>query len=448
MSKIKLMTALGLLFIVGNSCAKSRSAAASIASLQKEEKDQAVRDQIDAQPVAEIISSSKPDRFTQTQAHLFLKSMRDLIAKKYPDTEEHLDVVSAVVANEGEHKDTHYAFYHTTSNTWRLAQDLYTRLYAYEHPDQTVNRDFKFLRYNDESTSATSQGFLVNELKEKGLVDDNSNTAAIMISVNFALFGNVGFPGECSWHYFIYPQSHKAPKRETYESMLTRFGFSHKYIDRILALADIYDTKEDTLMQILVPIDKVDQIGYVAWVRGIPAHGGVMKEVLDQTKGYKGFETKESKRTGKTKVGTKETLASLTDQFAGNKNDPLFKDMLEQVEKGEYSLNKFLKVYRNKPYKEMNDVTGRLLFTPDVLLNPSSGVKFFRFSTVSKEKLSEYNKKLNALITEMTQDKEAGLGAQSSTAQAPATVKPAQKTSVATKPTSQVRKAVTAGGKR
>jgi hypothetical protein len=393
MSRIRLMVLWGLLFIVGEGIARQRGSGASLAN---EVVNQAERDKIDNRPVAEIVASTKPDRFTQTEAHLFLKHNRDLIEKKYPDTEKYLDVVSAIIAKEGEYKDSHYAFYNTTSNSWRLAQDLYTRLYAYEHPESMPPRDFKFLRFSDESAGASAQSFLINELKQKGLVDDNTDTKFIMISVNFALFGNVGFPGECSWEYFIHPQSHAKPIRVIYEKMMDRFGLTHKYIDELMKLVEIYETKEDTIVQVLVPIDKVDEIGYLAWVKGIPAHSGVIKQILQQAGRSKKFE----------KVSP--AINALAQQFVNDPTQTMFKDMLEHVEKGDYSLEKFLKVYRNRPTNEMNDVTGRLLFTPDILLNPASGVKFFRFSTVTKEKLKEYNEKLNSIIKRMIAEKESG----------------------------------------
>lgn len=372
------------------------------AGISQKKQKRARRDRVDERSIAEVMASSGPDRFTQTEAHLFLQPVRELIQQYYAknDLAPHLDVVSAAIANEAEYKNTHYAFYNTTPNAWRLAQDVYTRLNAHANPN-AIAKDFKFLRFNDEGVNSTPKGFLINELKEKGLVDDNTSTGLLMLSVNFSLFGNVGFPGECSWDYFVHPQGHAEPIRAIYENMMNKFGYSHKYIDELIALAKIYDTKEDTIVQILVPISRIDEIGYLAWVKGIPAHGPTIKEVLRQTGGSKKFLGEKGQK------GTKETLEKLAEKFAQNKNNKLYKDMLEHIEAGDYSLEKFLKVYRNKPWdlKEMNNVTGRLLFTPTVLLNPKSGVKFFRFSTVSHDKLKEYNNKLNSIIKRMIAEK-------------------------------------------
>jgi len=367
------------------------------ASLDKVIKAQELRDAVEVRSNEEIVSPANvtPDRFTQTEAHLHLKKNRDLI-EKYYNVEPYLDVISTVIANEEKYKNTHYAFYNTTSNMWRLAQDLFTRLYAYEHPEE-VTKEFKFLRFNDEAIDSTAQGFLVSELKSKGLVDDNTATGAILLSVNLSLFGNVGFPGECSWQYFVKPQSHKFPERATYEKMMDRFGMSHKYINELMSLVKLYDTNEDTIIQILVPRDKIDEIGYLAWVRGIPAHGDTIQWIVDHAK-------------SKSFKHTKPTMEKLVEDFKKKQEkNPLFASMLQGVQAGEFSLDDFLKIYRNKPWdiKEINDVTARLLFTPNVLLNPKSDVKFFRFSTVKPDSLKTYNKRLNDIIDKLIAEKEA-----------------------------------------
>ncbi|HSC25099.1 MAG TPA: hypothetical protein VLB80_02680 [Candidatus Babeliales bacterium] len=363
-------------------------------ALGKEESSQLERDATNDMENEEIVAL-KSDRYTQTEAHLQLENIRKLIRKNY-QVEPYLGLIATVLANEAKYKNTHYAFYNTTSNVWRLAQDLYTRLYAYENPID-VKKDFKFLRFGNEAINSTAQSFLINELKSKGLVDDNTETGAILLSVNLSLFGNVGFPGECSWEYFVKPQGHKTPDRELYENMMDRFGLSHNYIDELISLVNIYDTKEDTIIQVLVPQDKIDEIGYLAWVKGIPAHGDTINWIL---------------KNAKSKSFTRHVsplMEKLTDKFAKEKNtNPLYKDMMEGIEEGEFSLASFLKIYRNTPWKikEINDVTGRLLFTPNVLLNPESDVKFYRFSMVEQDKLRAYNRKLNIIIDKLIAEKE------------------------------------------
>jgi hypothetical protein len=304
-----------------------------------------------------------------------------------------------MIAKEGEYKNDYYVFYHTTANPWRLAQDLHKLLYARFSADSGIKREFKFLRFSGEhAVNTTPQEFLLNELKTKGLVDDNTETKFLMISVNLALFGNVGFPGECSWEYFIKPQEHAKPIRGVYQDMMGNFGLTDQYIDEIMSLADIYDTQEDTIIQIFVPKNKVDEIGYLAWVKGIPAHSETIDWILKNAKG-KSF-TKH----------VKPTMEKLTEDFSQAKEDnPLYDHMIQSIQAGDFSLEAFLKVYRNQPWKlkNINDVSARLLFTPDVLLNPDSGVKYYRYSTATRNQLKEYHKKLDEVVNKLVADKES-----------------------------------------
>lgn len=368
------------------------------AEFAQEVAKQAERDGLDQRPLEEIVAApdTKPNRFTQTEAHLFLPAIRELITKNYK-VEPYLNIISEAIVSEAKYRNTHYVFYNTTSNMWRLAQDLDTRLNARLNPGM-ANRQFKFLRFDNEFINSTAQGFLVNELKEKGLVDDNTSTGAILLSVNLSLFGNVGFPGECSWQYFVSPQSHKSPWRETYEKMMAKHGLTDKYIDEIMQLVDVYDTTEDTIVQVFIPKNKIDQIGYLAWVKGIPAHGDTINLILSNAKS-KSFQ-----------YVLKPRLEKLTEQFAREKeSNPLYQSMMEGIQAGDFSLDSFLKIYCNKPWdlKEINDVTARLLFTPDVLGNPQSGVIINRLSTAPHRKLKEYNDRLNTYIERMVAEKEA-----------------------------------------
>jgi hypothetical protein len=405
--KMSWVMVLSIVLISTDGFAKIVTRAEGRAALQQETAKQAERDKVDVRPLEEVITTpdSKPNRFTQTEAHLYLPAVRKLITKHYK-VEPYLNIVSQAIVNEAKHRNTHYAFYNTTSNMWRVAQDLDTLLFARFHPGVDSSQ-FKFLRFNNEFINSTAQGFLVNELKQKGLVDDNTATGMILLSVNLSLFGNVGFPGECSWEYFVNPQGHKSPWRELYENMMNKYGLTHKYIDELMKLTDIYDTEEDTILQVFIPKNKVDEIGYLAWVKGIPAHGDTI-ELIKKKAGKKGF-----------MQGVKPTMEKLTEDFAQQKEkNPLYKGMMESIVAGDFSLDSFLKVYCNEPWdlKEINDVTARLLFTPSVLGNPKSGVIIYRLSMVPHQKLKEYKDRLNAIIDKVVAAKEAEEDAQLKTA--------------------------------
>ena len=55
--------------------------------------------------------------------------------------------------------------------------------------------------------------------------------------------------------------------------------------------------------------------------------------------------------------------------------------------------------------KNINIMSARLIFTPDVLLNPNAGVKFFRYSTAKPDQLERYHKRLNEVVNKILSEK-------------------------------------------
>lgn len=347
-----------------------------------------------------FIIEAKRDKFTQSVAHLNEKSIRQSIQKIYGDqVVPYFSLVSRALVKEELMSDTHYVFYQGTRSEWSVPQDLYTLLYAYFHPGTKVE-DFKFLRFQDQSVAQkTAKDFLVHELEEHGLVNDNSELGAVLLSANLALFANVGFPGECTWDYFIgRTQSTRVPSVEDdYKPMLEKFGLTTKYMDEIVALEDLIRSDEQILTQIFVPKDRVDTFTYVAWVRGIPAHPETIEWILKNVK-------------SKSYTDVRPVMEQLAEQFKQEQEkNKLFKDLLERTKKGDFSMKSFLHAYCNRPWdiEGINFVTARLLFTPDFMLNPYSGLKFYRYSIAPRRNLKEYDKRLNAIVDKLIKEKES-----------------------------------------
>jgi len=338
------------------------------------------------------VEKIKHDRFTQSEAHLDQRYIRSLVKQNY-DIEMYLNIITHAMAKEAAYKDTHYVFYHALDNVWIATQDVYKKLHAYLFPMTTDIGHFQFLRWGSIGYEGTAQEFLIDQLKNHGLVDDNlSSVRAFLLSVNLALFGNVGYPGECTWEYFMNPKSHAQPNEDIYKSILDVFGIDHKYVAELMKISDLIKTKEQTLLQIFIPKEIVDQIAYVALVRGIPAHEETMDWILKNVK-------------AKNYAEVKPVLDKLTKiyKMEGMQN-PAFKTLLEQAQRGDFSVNHLLKIYRNTPWeiKNINYLQARLILTRDVLLNPASGVKFFKYSTITREQRKKYNKRLNELISVIT----------------------------------------------
>ena len=371
----------------------------AVDSIQTEQKE---KYGVDQRSPGEVQQQKSSDRFTQTEAFLQVKKVKDKLAEESSSKFiPYLNIVSDCLVKEQELKNSHYVFYHATDNEWRLAQDLYTQLYTRQNPGKRVGESFTFLRFDD-FPERNAKEFLVNELSKNGLVDDTGKLGAILLSVNLALFANVGWDTSCTWEYFLKDMGHKVPDRKIYQKMMDKFGLTHKYIDELLSLVKLYDTKENTLLQIFIPQNEVDDIGYLAWSKGIPMH----EKSIDWIQNYK-------KQKNLTKKGGKHptviAMEELATRFKKEKEkNPLFKDLMESVQEGDFSVAAFLKVYRNTPWSisNINNTQVRLIFSPDVLLNPASGVKFYRYSTVSKKKLSEYYKRLNEVVDKIIAEKE------------------------------------------
>jgi hypothetical protein len=328
------------------------------------------------------------DKFTQSQAHMSLPEIKKLIDAKY-NIKPYQNMIDAILDREKQYKDNYYVFYHGMNNLWYVPQDLYTRLYFhFKKLPADLLQSFVFLRFDGvPAYSGNVQDFLLKKLKENGLVNDH-DLVDLLYSVNIALFGSVGDDPECTWQYFMQARKKVEPDRQTYEKILDIFGLPHTYVNELMQLTKLFSTKEETIVQIFVPQDKVDQIGYVAWIRGNPAHKKTMDMVLGSLQDKK---------------FAKSPLAM--DYYTGlfkreQESNPIFSDLLERIKAGDFTLSYFLKFYRNYPelIEDINRYQARLIFTPDVLLNPLSGVKVFRYSTATAEQLKKYHQKFDEVF--------------------------------------------------
>ena len=338
------------------------------------------------------------DKYTQSEAHLSLRHIRELITRTY-NIEPYLNIISSCIAKEGELKKSHYVFYHAHDNVWRAPQDLYRRLYERLEPIKEKIKDFVFLRWESPGDlKISARKFIVDQLVNYGLINDNyDETSAILLSANLAIFGNVGFPGECTWEYFINPKSHKNPKPSHFEGILDMFGISHKYVKELINLAYTLRSKEQTLVQIFIPKEIVDYVGYTAFLQGIPADKQTMDWILDHIPKKKHAQFTPYEKALK---NIRKIFKTEQDKF------PIFKELHERAEKGDFSIDALLKIYRNTPQliDNINYLQARLVFTKDILMTPDIGIKFFRYDKIPQEKLQKFNQKFDEIVDQMVQE--------------------------------------------
>lgn len=391
-------------FVFGQIMAQQSPVQQRAAALKNEQRMQEKEHGIVTASATEIMHQTTPDTFTQSEAHLQVKGVKSLLALESSQKFiPYLDIISDCLVKEAELKDTHYVFYHTFENVWRVAQDLFTQLSAHFNPlVKKTNPDFTYLRFEKLSASQAKE-FLIKELQTNGLVDDRGKMSALLLSVNLSLFGNIGFEGECTWCFFTRQMRRKEPEVQDYQAIMNTFGLTHKYINELMALPKLFETKEKTIVQIFVPIKKVDEIGYLSWATGMPAHPKLMQWIREYMQ-RKDMAANNIKRT----EHSSQWLAKNFQQE--QERNPLFKDLMESVKRNDYSIDAFLKMYRNNPWAlpNINDVQARLIFSSAVLLNPDSGIRLYRYSTASKKQLDEYSRRLTEIVNKIISEPRKG----------------------------------------
>ncbi|MGB8367290.1 MAG: hypothetical protein WCD44_02930, partial [Candidatus Babeliales bacterium] len=344
------------------------------------------------------LTAQTSDTFTQSEAQLSLKKIRELIAHNY-NIYPYLNVIFSSFAKEGELKKTHYVFYHAQDNVWRIPRDLYRKLYERLDPLSKKIKDFEFLRWNLPSKEIGAQQFVVEGLKRFGLINDTKREAKVfLLSTNLALFGNVGNSSECSWDYFVKQPSHRKLKADDLKDILNTFGVDQKYIQQVLNLSQLLRTKENTLLQIFIPKDIVDYVSYVAYASGIPADKQTIEWILQNIKQRKKYKKPHKYMN---------SFMEITKEFkTAQKENPLFKELLERAEKGDFNVSDILEIYCNTPWEieNINYLQARLVFSNKILMTPDIGIKIFRYDAISREKLNQYEEKLTAIVNQMVEE--------------------------------------------
>jgi len=377
-------------------------------ALQQAQTEGATRPSVQPRNIGAPAIAAEADEFVQTEAHLQVGEVKEKLShidlyyeggKKDPRSSNelvtpYLNIIAAAINKEEELKNSHYAFYNGTGTEWRVTQDLYKQLYAYRNPSKVIT-DFTFVRFSD-VPSMHAQDFLRENVAEWAGVNDNiQEVRDVLISTNLSLFGGVGTQGECTWNYFLTAKSHRYPTALHFHQVLEAFDMS--YDIELLAkeaqtLAEMISdaTKEQMLLQIFIPQNKVDDTAYLSWILGVPYYPKSVA-LMEKRIGRQ-------ERTGAvTGPAVKEVMKKM-------RKDPAYKalheELKEAVENGDFGIRAFMDEYRNVPWsiKNVNDIQARILVTKDIVLNPDSGVKIFRYFTTPRDIQEAYLRKLDALV--------------------------------------------------
>ena len=352
---------------------------------------------------------------TQSQAQMSIPALKKEVEEWYHPQENKFiaELWGKVVAREAEFNDTHYVFYTAFNNEWRLLQDLYLKLYERFHPLTLKIKDFRTFRWVP--VHETLKEFLQQEFLTRGLIDDNdAHVKARVISTNFALFGNVGFMGECTMQYFLARKSNTQLDVSYYKTVLDRFGCSHKYVPvlqnleqyllgstiNVIILKDLIEIYPQTLSQIFVPKEIVDDVAYVSWVEGIPYEPEFVAWIMEKP------QNEIARDKDFTFVWDK--LKRVRKLFQEKKDHPIFKLFLDGISNNKYRVSALLEQYKSKPQSlpYLNNIQARLFMdAAGILSKVGAHIKVFDYDTIPAENKIAYEKRIDELAERIFRDR-------------------------------------------
>ncbi|MBI2774772.1 hypothetical protein HYX58_02090 [Candidatus Dependentiae bacterium] len=346
--------------------------------------------------------------FTQSQAQLSVPRIQQKV-RSLEKLAQNKKIIDECFRKEMDMKNTHYVFY-TAVPYLRLFQDITRKLYKRKvgNIGALSQKSFQFIRYtyNDPIYGQYKDvtDFLIQEIQENGMVDDNlTRLKTILVSTNLAFFGNIGFTGESTYYYLNHPQPWARAKREWLDASLKSFGYSTAFSNELLALQDLTKTGMGDLFQLFIPKEMVNSIGYLSWRQGIPFDVPFISAIfqrpnLSLSRADQIYPDEINKLINEIKKNWKEKdPATVT----------LVNNLLESVRAGKFHLDEFLQTYKKAPaaLPFLNYYQARLLVTNDQLLNPSSGIIIYRYSSMDPQKEQEYKAKLNGILEKMEDSK-------------------------------------------
>jgi len=305
-----------------------------------------------------------------THSYLTVPELKSLVKSSWgSELKRYQSIIDKALTQELIHDGSHHVFYHAQKCEFRIVQDFIKNLYTIFNPGSVIE-NFHFLRVWYKFPETIDANSFIDAHEKDTLKDWNDNKRHLskrMLSVNFSLFGNTknyGHFGECTFKYFFSNKSIKAPPIPyLLEKIFNHFGFNKNYIDKLLALNESIKTNEGSLFQIFVPIEYVDTIAFAAQRLGTPY-----------------------------------------------RNDELMSSLFDYEKKRYPNLTPILDTYCHNPEQfgmTLDRLQGRLLFSQNILLNPLSGVKIFRYTTVQPNKLAEYQHKLKKLTKRIVKKSKA-----------------------------------------
>lgn len=316
-------------------------------------------------------------------------------------------IIKQALTREVEMAQKGYAVFYTAVPYMRLFQDVTRKEYkaVVGKVGALQEKAFHFIRYTYDDQAymqyKDATDFLVKELTETGIIDDNlSRLKTILVSTNLAFFGNLGWKEESTYFYFNNPQSWAKANPEWLSASLKSFGYSPEFVEELLPLAKESASKAGELFQIFVPLEMVNSAGYISWRQGIPFDRWFIETVFKRTyltynplvdANFSAFHNSVFAAIAEYKKKYKErdpATVALTDYLITNARN------------GKYYLFPFLSEYKQGAIPDADLYQARLVIGK-WLLDPTMGVKIYRYSTLDAAQERQYKDKLKAIFKRM-----------------------------------------------
>ena len=291
-----------------------------------------------------------------TLAH-YKKNRNSIQQQWQSELAQHSPLIERIVRNEMAHTDKYVVVYHAQRATFRLLHDLLREIYQVLNLQGTM-WDHHFIRAWHEALPTVDANHYLDDLDHNGWPswDTIEPLCSQLLSVNLALFGNIGNSGEHTFNFFITDTNISYfDVRSAITALFNAFHFNTDYIDQVQKVFDANKSNQGTLYQILIPNELVDRCVYLCKPGGFPYSDELVSACYDRQR------------------GRHSAFLPIIDWYrsdarTGNQLDPL---------------------------------QARIIFSQDLVLNPNSGIKVVRYTTNTPAQEQTYHAQLKEIVHTM-----------------------------------------------
>lgn len=326
--------------------------------------------------------NSTEEYFSATDTHQSFPKLNNIVTSAWSEfLNTHKNLIDSIINNERKHTKDYYIFYHAQKKEFRLIEDFIKEVSEYV---RILNhqKTFEYLRFFEKLPITTDTNtFLDDQNIIHGFNTWNDHDPILvrqLLSVNLSLFGNCTHIswGECTFDYFLNNYNICVSTdgiKELFKEIFDYFHFEKSFVDQLWNLNNLITEKEGLLFQICIPKHMVNKCAYLCRPYGIPYEKAIIQTEFDFNK------------------QRHINISSILDGY--QLQNTWISDSTTRLLSQGIQFNDLHEAIQN----ELDTLQARLLFSWDMMLNPQSGVKIFRYSTASDESVAEFKKQLNML---------------------------------------------------